>query len=194
MGKIRSLGQEGKIEVVQGAQFPLAKKIQAEGRDSLIMEETPLKYIEISDVTKYGLITSYQVGTLDQLPSRGEHIIREGDILFAINNSSRGTVVLVPKAFDDAVCTSGFYVIRPRNKNEGYLLWYALRSELCRKQVYYLAQTASQPELKIDGWNNHFLIPFPKGSCAKKAILESERFFEHMEAMLKADRIRFTSQ
>ena len=68
---------------------------------------------------------------------------------------------LVPPEFDNAICTSGFLVIIPDNEEQGLLLWYSLRSELCRKQIYYLAQTASQPELKLDAWNSYFEIPIP---------------------------------
>lgn len=127
-----------------------------------------VKYIEISDVTKHGLIVTSVRAPLKDLPTRAEFIINEGDVLFAINNSSRGTVVIAPKEFDGALCTSGFYVIKPRSKKEGLLLWYSLRSEYARKQIYYLAQTASQPELKMESWKEIFLIAIPTGDAEKK--------------------------
>ena len=98
----------------------------------------------------------------------------------AINNSSRGTVVYVPDDFDDMLCTSGFLVIRPVNEEEGLLLWYCLRGEACRKQIYYLSQTASQPEMKIESWNTYFRIPFPIDSEKNKYIKRAKMFFKHI--------------
>jgi hypothetical protein len=146
---------------------------------------------KISDVTRYGLITSSLPGTFDQFPSRGQYQVQRGDVLVAINNSSRGTVVLVPNQFHGAICTSGFLVIRPSSKEEGLLLWYALRSEVCRKQIYYLAQTASQPEIKMGEWRERFLIPMPKGKSREIALTESRHFQLHLDSLLDADKCRF---
>jgi type I restriction enzyme M protein len=178
------------VESKTGNAFTLRKKISGQERADLIKTGTIFKYIEIGDVTRYGLITRYIEDTLDNLPTRGEYIIRQGDILMAINNSSRGTVVLVPKEFDGAICTSGFLVIEPKSIEEGHLLWYSLRSELCRKQVYYLAQTASQPELKNEAWNSEFIIPLPTGMHKQNAIQDSKEFQSHLAALLSADSFR----
>ncbi len=181
----------GEIGVKMGKDFKLRNKITGEEKKRLREDGTRLKYIEISDVTRYGLITKYVTGTIDELPTRGEYRISKGDILMAINNSSRGTVVMVPEEFDGAICTSGFLVIAPKSTEESHLLWYTLRSEACRKQIYYLAQTASQPELKREGWENHFRIPLPKEKSRARAIKESQDFQIHLAALLHADDYRW---
>lgn len=142
-------------------------------------------------MTHYGLIVKHIEGFIDELPSRAAYEIQEGDVLMAINNSSRGTVVLVPKQFEGAICTSGFLVIRPCTPEEGKLIWYALRSEYCRAQIYYLAQTASQPELKIDAWNHAFIVPIPVGAFKSKALKECNDFHHHISALLAASAVRF---
>jgi len=189
--KLEILSSQGSIELKNGNTFSLRGKLSKNERKELRDSNAILKYIEIGDVTRYGLITSFITGSIDELPSRGEYRIREGDILMAINNSSRGTVVMTPKEFDGAICTSGFYVIHPKNKEEGLLLWYTLRSEACRKQLYYLAQTASQPELKKDGWENYFKIPFPLKEYKDQAIKESQAFQSHLSVLLNADNQRW---
>lgn len=153
--------QSGKIDIIKGSSLKRRKKLNSEEKMCLRKSDKDFKYIEIGDVTQYGLITKYIKGRFEDLPTRGEYQVHTGDILLALNNSSRGTVVLVPPEFDNAICTSGFLVIIPDNEEQGLLLWYSLRSELCRKQIYYLAQTASQPELKLDAWNSYFEIPIP---------------------------------
>lgn len=183
--------KNGHINLTSGGSLKLRAKLTKTEKAKLKLSGEELKYIEIGDVTRYGLITKFITGPIDDLPTRGEYRIKTGDILMAINNSSRGTVVMVPEEFDDALCTSGFFVIVPSTREQGHLLWYALRSEQCRKQVYYLAQTASQPEIKRDSWNEEFLIPIPDGELKQIAIEESKKFQSHLRAVLHADDIRF---
>ena len=99
--------------------------------------------------------------------------------------------MLVPQEFDGAICTSGFLVITPRTDEEGHLLWYSLRGELVRKQLYYLAQTASQPELKKESWEQELIIPIPMGANRQTAIDKSVAFQDHLAALLNADSFRF---
>ncbi len=61
-------------------------------------------------------------GIIDDLPSRAKIEIQAGDVLIAINISSRGTVVLVPEDHDGTICTSGFRVIRPQSPEHGKIL------------------------------------------------------------------------
>lgn len=188
--EIKKKVEDDLVDCRFGRNFSMRQKLSVKEKNELRNSNTKLKYIEIGDVTSYGLITQYIVGEIDDLPSRGQYRIRTGDVLMAINNSSRGTVVLVPPQFDGAICTSGFYVIKPKNKNEGYLLWYILRSEICRKQIYYLSQTASQPELKRKAWLNEFKIPMLKGKHRENAIEESKKFQDHIIALLNSESVR----
>ena len=173
-----------------GGNFRLAPKISKSRRHELREAETILRYIEIGDVTPYGLIVKHQEGTIDALPTRGHFEIRTGDVLVAINNSSRGTVVLVPEEYDGTICTSGFLVIRPESPEQGKILWYSLRSEYARIQNYYLSQTASQPELKRDVWNKEFIVPVPVGEKHADAIASVERFMDHIAALTGAGKVK----
>lgn len=175
--------QSGKIDIIKGSSLKRRKKLNSEEKMCLRKSDKDFKYIEIGDVTQYGLITKYIKGRFEDLPTRGEYQVHTGDILLALNNSSRGTVVLVPPEFDNAICTSGFLVIIPDNEEQGLLLWYSLRSELCRKQIYYLAQTASQPELKLDAWNSYFEIPIPIKEDYNLSIKKAKEFYTHLSKL-----------
>ena len=189
---IQDLANKGEVEKRVGGDFILRPRMGKAQRADLVLNRTPLRYIEISDVTPYGLIVSSMTGTLDELPSRGQYQVETGDVLFAINARSRGTVVLVPHEFDGAICTSGFLVIRPRTPEEGFLLWYTLRSDLCRHQIYYLAQTASQSELKGKAWRTLFQIPLPLGARRAAALSEARAFHGHLGALLGAEGVRLS--
>ena len=189
---LRQTEAKGDIRICCGSEFPVVPSITQREREKLQDSNKVLKYIEIGDVTPYGLIVKHLEGTIDELPSRGKYQVREGDVLVAINNSSRGTVVLVPDEYDKAICTSGFLVLRPESLEQGRLLWYALRSEYARVQNYYLSQTASQPELKRNCWNNEFMIPIPRGKLRVHALEEIQHFMKHISAMSKANKVRFS--
>ena len=188
---IQRAAREKKIQLLNANKLDLRKKLTGKEKDAMRKDGRLYRYIEISDVTKYGLITNYIEDLFSNLPTRGEYQIHTGDVLVALNNSSRGTVVLVPKEFDNAICTSGFLVVVPKNETEGLLLWYALRSEICRKQIYYLAQTASQPELKLDAWERYFQIPLPIGEARENAIKKAGEFYKYLEKLSDIDEYRF---
>ena len=187
--KLKSLEYNKAIEIKKGVDFDLVPRLTNTQKTSYISSGKKHKYIEISDVTEYGLIMHHLEDTFENLPSRGEYQVKKGDVLVALNISSRGTVVIVPKEYDDAICTSGFLVIRPRSEEESLLLWYSLRSEYCRAQIYYLSQTASQPELKKDSWNKEFLIPLPVDRV--KAIKKARAFQKSLRSLLAANEFRF---
>lgn len=176
-----ALQNEGTVVLRTGADFILREKFSKEERQAIIDSGVTYKYIEISDITEYGLVLNHRTDTLDELPTRGQYQIHTGDILMALNISSRGTVLIVPKEFDGAICTSGFLVIIPRDEEERNLLWYVLRSDYCKKQIYYLSQTASQPELKKEVWDSEFLIPIPVDY--KEAMKETKKFNNTIESI-----------
>ena len=180
------------IKIFYGKDFKMAAKISKKEKAKLKEGGEIFRYIEIGDVTPYGLIVSHVEGSFNELPSRGEYQIRKGDVLIAINNSSRGTVVLVPDEYNGAICTSGFFVLRPDSSKQGKLLWYALRSEYARAQNYYLSETASQPELKSGVWENEFMIPMPQGDLCSNAIDEVNKFMTHISALSDAGKVKLS--
>lgn len=188
---LNTMAMKKKVDLLSGKSLKLKEKLSKQDKAAMQESNNTFRYFEIGDVTRYGLITKTTECLFDELPSRAEYRVCQGDILVAINNSSRGTVVLVPKEFDGAICTSGFLVIKPQNEDEGLLLWYGLRSEICRKQIYYLAQTASQPELKIEAWEKFFKIPVPTGEERKKALSKAKRFMKHLSQLSDIDGYSF---
>ena len=185
--------KEGSNEVhaYLGREFTVVPRLTTSEKAAYRTSGEILKYIEIGDVTPYGLIVSHILGPFGTLPSRGSYRIQSGDVLVALNNSSRGTVVLVPDEYDGTICTSGFLVIRPDNYEQGMLLWYALRSEYCRAQIYYLAQTASQPELKQTVWNDEFIVPLPMtGESQNTALTVVSEFMGHVAALNDAGNVK----
>lgn len=129
------------------------------------------RYFEIGDVTKEGFITEYQEDYFENLPTRGRLRVQTNDVLLAKNNSSRGTSVIIPPQFDGQIVTTGFLAIRPQDEEEALLLWSIFSSEMFRKQVYYLAVTAVQPEIREDIFKDSFILPIPISRKNRKKII-----------------------
>ena len=53
------------------------------------------------------------------------------------------------------------------------ILWSVFRSEIWRKQIYYLSITATQPEIRDHIFQNEMLIPWPANENDRMKIVES---------------------
>lgn len=161
--------KSAKIDLKKGSEFNL---IQTLRRDEIVECEGKIfKYFEIGDVTVDGTIVKYREDYFENLPTRGRLRVHKNDVIFAKNNSSRGTTVLIPGWYDGNLVTTGFIGIRPRNYEEALVLWSVLESEFFRKQVYYLAITASQPEVRENIFREEMIIPWPKRQQQKNEII-----------------------
>lgn len=171
--KLFHLETEEKITIRKGLDFALIPEIKKDDIHSF--EGRIFKYIEIGDVTIDGTIVKYREDYFEKLPTRARIHVKKGDIIFAKNNSSRGITILVPDWFDGELVTTGFIGIRPHSEEEALILWNALESELFRKQIYYLAITASQPEVRETIFKEEMIVPWPKKDDDKKKIIFSAK-------------------
>lgn len=182
--KLIMLEKEGKIILYKGTDFksisPLKKEEISQSIGKLF------KYFEIGDVTIDGTIVKYRTDYFEDLPTRARIKVQKNDIVFAKNNSSRGTTVLIPDWFDGGLVTTGFIGIRPRDYEEALILWSVLESEFFRKQVYYFAITASQPEIRGNIFKNEMLIPFPKTEEDRRKIIENAKLVDTQRNSFKA--------
>lgn len=169
--KLFRLKDSGEIDLFYGRDFEIIPEIKK--REEKSFAGNKYKYFEIGDVTIDGTIVKYREEPFESLPTRARLQVRKDDVIFAKNNSSRGTTVIIPSEFDDQLVTTGFIGIRPKNHDEKYLLWGILESEFFRKQIYYLSITASQPEVRETIFKNEIIIPIPRDEKAKQNIIDN---------------------
>ena len=163
----------GAVTLKRGRDFNLARGLSAADKQRL--QAQPCSYIEISDITHNGLVVSQTDGLFEELPTRAKWEVKPWDVLFAKNISSRGTAILIPDWMDGYLATSGFISVRPRDEEEAMILWTVFRSEMWRKQIYYLSITASQPEILDHIFLGEMLIPWPVTEEQKNRIVDSAR-------------------
>ena len=168
--------ESGIIDLKKGADFRIIPTLKTSEIQECIGKV--FKYFEIGYVTIDGTIIKYDEDYFENLPTRARLHVKENDVIFAKNNSSRGTTVLVPAWYDGNLVTTGFIGIRPQNYEEALILWSVMESEFFRKQVYYLAITASQPEVRENIFNEEFLIPYPKTDDQVEELLKKAKLVD----------------
>ncbi len=170
---LQRLALEGELTLKRGSDFELGKRLSSSEKSNL--RGRICKYIEITSVTRDGAIISPIEKPFEDLPKRAELKLTPNDVLFAKNNSSRGTTVVVPEWLDGGIASTGFINVRAGDEEEALILWTIFRSEVWRKQVYYLAITASQPEVRDKIFKEEMLIPWPNSLERRNSILSSAR-------------------
>jgi len=178
------LSKKGEISYKKGSDFELIdvfKKGKIEEYANKIF-----KYIEIGDVTIDGTIVKFREDFFENLPTRARLQVKENDVIFAKNNSSRGTTVLIPKWYNGHLVTTGFIGVRPSSYEEALILWSVMESEFFRKQIYYLAITASQPEVRERIFQNEILVPYPKTEEQRKNIIKKAKLVDEARNKLNS--------
>lgn len=69
------------------------------------------KYVEISSVSKEDGIFSSKVVGLKEAPSRATTLICKGDLIISTTRPYLGAIAIVPEAYDNHVCSSGFALV-----------------------------------------------------------------------------------
>ena len=180
---LQSRAVEGRVELLTGSDFHIVPKLTA--REGEACEGKLFRYFEIGDVTREGAIVNYREDFFENLPTRARLQVQANDVLLAKNISSRGTAVIVPPEFDGHLVTTGFIAIRPETHADALLLWSIFTSEMFRKQVYYLAITAVQPEIRESIFEQEFLLPMLKSGEQRERLVACARQVHELQQDLR---------
>ena len=80
------------------------------------------KYIELSNIGKYGNIDGYTKYEGWELPTRARRIVASGDVIVSSIEGSLDSCALVTEEYNEALCSTGFYVVRSSFFNPETLL------------------------------------------------------------------------
>jgi len=151
------------------------------------------KYLTISDIDS-------RTGTLEdekelkgfEAPNRARMHIKENDILVPYLSGSRKAVTIVPSAFDDAIATTGFYVLRPKEIVPEYL-FLIMRSKIVQLQIEQKTSGAIMTSINKSDFEK-IKIPIPPkkvqdrfGSKVREVFTElrnSEKIKKDVEEMV----------
>ena len=80
------------------------------------------KYIELGDIGNCGVITGCTVAAGQELPSRARRLVHTNDVILSSVEGSLQSCALVTSEYDNAICSTGFYVVRSAVMNPETLL------------------------------------------------------------------------
>ena len=80
------------------------------------------KYIELSNISGLGDIKGFSQLIGAELPSRARRVVHTGDVIISSIEGSLQCIALVDANHDSALCSTGFYVLKPRLINPETLL------------------------------------------------------------------------
>lgn len=80
------------------------------------------KYIELANVDNFGGISNVEVLSGATLPSRARRLVKAGQVIVSSIEGSLSSCALVTPEYDNAICSTGFYVVSSNKYNSETLL------------------------------------------------------------------------
>lgn len=123
--------------------------------------ETEFNYIDVSSVSN----ATFTIEETQRLkgkdaPSRARKLVRANDILFATIRPTLQRIAVVPEHLDKQVCSTGYFVFRPKPGIDHRFVFYSLFTENFMGQMESLQRGASYPAV-TDGDVKAQMIPVP---------------------------------
>ena len=84
--------------------------------------KTEYRYIELADIGNSGNITGYTSNCGASLPTRARRKVNTNDVIVSSIEGSLQSCALIPREYDDSLCSTGFYVINSPQINSETLL------------------------------------------------------------------------
>jgi len=118
-------------------------------------------YIDVSSVSN----TTFEIEETQRLkgkdaPSRARKLVRTNDVIFATIRPTLQRIAVVPEHLDKQVCSTGYFVLRPRQGIDHRFVFYSLFTENFIGQMESLQKGASYPAV-TDGDVRAQEIPVP---------------------------------
>lgn len=133
------------------------------------------KYIELSNINTIGEITGCTIDYGENLPTRARQVVKSGDVIVSSIEGSLDSCALVTPEYDNAFCSTGFYIIRSKIiTSETLLVLMKLKpiQQLLKKGCSGTILTA----INYDNFCN-IIIPVPDGKIQTEISSKIQRCF-----------------
>ena len=123
--------------------------------------DTEFDYIDVSSVSN----TTFEVEQTQRLkgkdaPSRARKLVKTNDVIFATIRPTLRRIAIVPPHLNQQVCSTGYFVLRPKSVLDYRYMYYWLFAEEFMGQMEKLQKGASYPAV-TDKEVRDQAIPFP---------------------------------
>ncbi len=147
---------------------------------------TEFDYIDVSSVSN----ATFEIRETQRLkgkdaPSRARKLVRTNDIIFATIRPTLQRIAVVPEHLDKQVCSTGYFVLRPKQGIDHRFVFYSLLTENFIGQMESLQKGASYPAV-TDGDVRAQEIPVPSLAEQQRIVGLLDEAFEGI-AVAKAN-------
>ena len=122
------------IKYYPGGWDTLGRLVQIKDKNFVPANNTAYKYIELSNISGSGEIVNCTVEEGQDLPTRARRTVATDDVIVSSIEGSLSSIALIDEEYDQALCSTGFYVI-----NSGILnpetLFVLLKSQVGQLQL-----------------------------------------------------------
>ncbi|MBI4937205.1 MAG: restriction endonuclease subunit S [Nitrosomonadales bacterium] len=134
---------------------------KTETTNPLQFPEAEFEYIDVSSVSN-SIFQIEETQTLKgkDAPSRARRLVKTNDVIFATIRPTLRRIAVVPEHLDKQVCSTGYFVLRPKAEIDHRFLFYWLFTEDFMGQMELLQKGASYPAV-TDAEVRAQMIPFP---------------------------------
>lgn len=151
---------------------------KTETTNPLLSPEVDFEYIDVSSVSN----STFQIEETQHLigkdaPSRARKLVRTNDVLFATIRPTLRRIAIVPESLDRQVCSTGYFVLRPKTGIDHRYIFYWLFSEGFMGQMEVLQKGASYPAV-TDAEVRAQAIPFPSLPEQQRIVSILDEAFE----------------
>lgn len=123
--------------------------------------EGEFDYIDVSSISNktFCIEETQRLKGIDA-PSRARRLVKANDVLFATVRPTLRRIAIVPEELDNQVCSTGYFVLRPKVELDHRFVFYFLFTEAFMGQMEKLQKGASYPAV-TDGEVRSQVIPVP---------------------------------
>ena len=141
---------------------------------------TEINYIEIGAIRNYE-IQEYVVHNLSKRPSRAQRVVRKGDIIVSTVRPYLRGFTLINDSRPNLICSTGFAVIRPKNKQDENFIFNYIKSKLFEDNIFRSMEGMAYPAITSSDVANS-IIPYPKD---KKEMIKIGSLLYNIDSSIK---------
>ncbi len=110
------------IKSYSGGSDKLGDLAIVKGHNFSPKNDVEYRYIELSNIFSNGEVAGCTTGAGQDLPTRARRKVKAGDVIVSSIEGSLSSIALIGQKYNDALCSTGFYVIKSDYLNSETLL------------------------------------------------------------------------
>ena len=137
-------------------------------------------YIDVDAVNnKLNIIDNPKKISIDKAPSRATRKLHQNDILFSMVRPYLRNIALVDDAYNNAIASTGFYVITPGIVYFPKFLFYLMLSNYVVDGLNTFMKGDNSPSINNSHIEN-YLYPLPPFKEQQRIVAQIEKLFEQL--------------